>query len=88
MTENESNLPVLRIPRQSVRLRDNDQWQYRFEIRSETSNKIYIVAQHKANKYWGCSCPGWKSRKYCKHLTAIGLPVNMRPYEVRLEEGK
>ncbi|MCI0393189.1 MAG: SWIM zinc finger family protein [Acidobacteria bacterium] len=88
MNNNESNLPVLRIPRESIRLRDNDQWQHRFEIRSESSDRIYVVAQHKARKYWGCSCPSWKSRKRCKHLIAIDLPTNMRPHEVQLEEAK
>jgi len=51
-----NNLPVLRVP-QSVQLHDNDQWQNRFQIHSETSNRVYVVAQHKQKRHWGCSCP-------------------------------
>ncbi len=82
----ENNLPILRMPSQSLRLPDNNQWQHRFEIRSETSNRVYVVAQNKAKKYWGCSCPGWRTRRNCKHLTAMGLPNHERPHEVKLAE--
>jgi len=38
---------VLREKIEGSLLPDNDQWENRFEIRSETSNRIYIIAQHK-----------------------------------------
>jgi hypothetical protein len=66
-----------------MRLPDNDEWRHRFEIKSQTSKRTYIVAQHKRHKYWGCSCPAWRTRRRCKHLEEIGLPANQQPYEVR-----
>ncbi len=75
-----NNLPVLRVP-QSVQLHDNDQWQNRFQIHSETSNRVYVVAQHKQKRHWGCSCPAYRTRRRCKHLQEIGLPTNETPYE-------
>lgn len=62
-----SNLTV-RKPNGSVALPDNDQWTNRFEIRSESSNRIYVVAQNKKTGKWGCSCPGYLSKRKCKHL--------------------
>jgi len=73
-------LPVLRVP-QSMMLPDSDQWQNRFEIRSETSNRIYVIAQHKKRRHWGCSCPSFRVRRSCKHLEALGLPMKEVPYE-------
>ena len=80
-----SNPVVLYRPAGSVALPDNDQWENRFEIKSESSNRIYIVAQHKRLRYWGCSCPAWRTRRTCKHLKSIGLPGNERPYEVSMK---
>jgi hypothetical protein len=74
-------LPELVIPNE-ISLPDNDQWQFRFTIKSKSSDRLYTIAQHKKNKYWGCSCPGWKSNKHCKHLTAMGLPGDCKPHEV------
>lgn len=76
-------LPTIRIER-ALRLPDNDQWQFRFHIKSESSNRLYVVSQHKAKRYWGCSCPGWKRNRHCKHLTALGIPGDQRPFEVNL----
>jgi len=69
----------------SIALPDNDQWTNRFEIRSETSNRIYIIAQNKKNRHWGCSCPAYRTRRYCKHLRSLGLPTNETPHEVQIE---
>jgi uncharacterized Zn finger protein len=52
-------------------LPDNAQWKNRFEIKSETSNRIYVVAQRKSDNSFGCSCPGWKRHRNCKHLKTI-----------------
>lgn len=68
----------------SERLPDSDQWVNRFEIRSETSNRKYTVSQNRSKRHWGCSCPGWRSRRECKHLRALALPEHERPYEVLL----
>ena len=79
-----TNLPVLR-PQGAVALPDNSQWENRFEVRSASSNRIYIVSQNKNKRHWGCSCPGWRTRRKCKHLTALGLPPHEKPHEVLLE---
>ena len=49
-------------------LPDNAQWTNRVEIKSSSSSRLYIVAQHKTNGSFGCSCPGWKAHRHCKHL--------------------
>ena len=72
----------------SMILPDNDQWQFRFEVYSETSNRVYTIAQHKKKKHWGCSCMGYKRFRHCKHLKAIGLPCYEKPYEARIEAGR
>ena len=66
---------------------DNAQWTNRFMIRSESSNRLYTIAQNKNRRYWGCNCPGWISRRNCKHLRALGLPGNEAPYEAKLNKG-
>ena len=76
-------LPTIRIAK-AVSLPDTDQWQYRFEVESESSDRIYTVAQNKKKKHWGCSCPGWKRNRQCKHLSALGIPGKEQPYEVNL----
>jgi hypothetical protein len=64
------------------------QWGTRIEIKSESSGRIYVVAEKLANGRptgtWGCSCPGWLSRRACKHLTRMHLrscedPITPRP---------
>lgn len=66
-------------------LPDNKTHQHRMEIRSETSDRLYIVAQRKGNSSWECKCPGWLSHRHCKHLdemshllNALGGPVGLR----------
>ena len=73
----------IHIPSQD-RLPDNDQWGNRFEIRSETSDRIYIIAQNKTKRHWACSCPGWKRHRTCKHLNTLSLPAYEKPYEAQL----
>jgi len=79
LTEGSTGLSLLSSAK---RLPDNDQWGHRFEIKSQSSDRKYIVAQNKAKRHWGCSCPGWKSHRNCKHLQALGLPSHERPHEV------
>jgi hypothetical protein len=57
-------------------------WVNRIEIKSETSNRVYVVAQHAEKRYWGCSCPGWRRHRRCKHLERLGLPSSEEPFEV------
>src|SRR5438874_455897 len=63
-------------------------WINRTEIRSETSNRVYVVSQHAAKRHWGCSCPGWKAHRRCKHLEQLGLPGGEQPFEVEKEHAK
>lgn len=63
-------------------LPDSDRWINRFNVHSATSNRVYVVSQHRENRHWGCSCPGWRTHRKCKHLTEIGLPVKEQPYEI------
>lgn len=72
-------------PSNSLALPDNDNYQNRFQIKSQSSGRIYLVAQHKTGLWWACSCPGWIRHKHCKHLEAIGLPGNNVPFEVRMK---
>ena len=80
-----SNQLVLRRPPGAVTLPDGPQWCNRFEIRSETSDRIYIVAQNIKKRHWACSCGGWKRYRHCKHLENLGLPGHEKPHEVFLK---
>lgn len=76
-------LPVIRIEN-SLILPDTDQWQFRFQVESESSNRLYVVSQNKKKRHWACSCPGWKRHRSCKHLTALRLPNHEQPFEVNI----
>jgi hypothetical protein len=66
----------IRRPAGAVSLPDLGQWKNRFQIRSESSNRIYVIAQNKDSGLYGCSCPGYLSNRKCKHLTeGCGLPL-------------
>jgi hypothetical protein len=56
-------------------LPDNAQWTNRFNIRSESSSRLYVIAKNKSTGEVGCSCLGWKRARNgvrsCKHLDAI-----------------
>ena len=52
-------------------LPDTTQWINRFEIHSSSSNRVYVVAQRANKTEWGCSCPGWRIHRSCKHLKSI-----------------
>lgn len=82
--KNQSSLPVLKVD-YSVILPDNEQWQNRFEIESESSNRVYVISQNKKKRHWGCSCPAWRIHRKCKHLTSLNLPLFEKPYEVEIQ---
>lgn len=76
-------LPILHVPKGMI-LPDNKQWQNRFQVESESSDRLYVISQHKEKRHWACSCPGWKRHPRCKHLEAIGVPGKEQPFEVNL----
>ena len=74
-------------------LADNQLYTNRFEIASESSDRLYIVAQNKTTGEWSCSCPGWiikrpGKERTCKHLKAIMpmLVAAANPAPRRIEE--
>jgi hypothetical protein len=83
-----SSPTALTLPRGAVKLPDNKQWTNRFEIKSESSGRVYIVAQNKAKGHWGCSCPSWRTRRTCKHLKALGLPELEEPSPIAVMAGR
>lgn len=76
-------LAIVTVNKNDV-LPDNDLWKNRFEIKSESSNRIYVIAQNKSKKHWGCSCPSWRIRRTCKHLATLNLPAFEKPMEVKM----
>lgn len=52
-------------------LPDNPQWHNRFRVKSSTSSSLYVIAQRESDDTWGCSCPGWRHYRRCKHLTDV-----------------
>ena len=65
----DANLTVF-IPG-GTHLPDNDQWTNRFEIKSASSSRLYVVSQNIIGGHWACSCPGWRTRRHCKHIDSI-----------------
>ncbi len=78
---------VLRTPSDSKVLPDNAAYTNRFEIKSQTSGSVYIIAQSKKGRWWSCECPGWRRHRHCKHMKAVGLPSGQVPFEARLSGG-
>jgi hypothetical protein len=67
---------------------ENTTWINRLEIKSATSNRVYVVSQHATKRYWGCSCPGWRAQRRCKHLERLGLPGSEEPFEIEKNHAK
>jgi hypothetical protein len=61
---------------------DNDVWTNRFWIDSTSSDRKYLVAQRKSDGVWGCSCPGWRHRRWCKHITELHNKLRTIGYDV------
>jgi hypothetical protein len=66
---------------------EHNTWINRLEIQWETSNRVYVIAQHAAKRSWACSCPGWRGHRHCKHLERLGLPSGEEPFEVEGDHG-
>jgi hypothetical protein len=82
-------MALITRPKHSIALPDNGQWTNRFEIRSESSNRVYVVAQNKETGKWGCSCPGYCSKRKCKHLiSGCGLSEGDIHGNARIAEKK
>lgn len=80
------DLPVLYVPAgTAIDPKPYKGWQYRMEVQSETSDSIYVVSQNVKDKYWACTCFGFRRYKKCKHLEAMGLPCFHKPFEVQLK---
>lgn len=81
-----SNLPakVISVSKKDV-LPDNKLWKNRFEIHSESSDRVYIIAQNIEKGHMGCSCMGWKRYRTCKHLQSLGLPGHEEPVVLKLK---
>lgn len=71
---------IKRIERSGNKLPDTDRHKCRFEVASETSGRIYLIAFDSAPGagYWTCSCPGCIRHGQCKHLSSLGLPGRQR----------
>ena len=52
-------------------LPDNKGWINRFHIKSETSGRLYVIAQRESTGEFCCSCMGWIRNRTCKHLNNI-----------------
>lgn len=59
-------------------------WTNRFYVKSESSERLYTIAQNKRHRYWGCDCPGWIGHRKCKHLKALELPWYEKPFEAQI----
>jgi serine protease inhibitor len=83
MKENEKDAITLRI-NSDVALENKGKWIHRFEIKSESSDRKYILAFHADKHFFGCSCQGWLRYRKCKHLAALNLPFFEQPCDINV----
>lgn len=89
MPNETKNAIVLKVTiAEDRRLPDTNTHVNRFQIKSGSSERLYTIAQSRSGLWWACSCPGWISRKKCKHLESMGLPGYHQPFEATLPAGK
>ncbi len=55
----------------AIVLPDSKGWRNRLQIRSESSDRLYTVAQRSGSGEWACSCMGWIRHRHCKHLSTM-----------------
>jgi hypothetical protein len=68
--------PLLKPPSAAIAVYpDKDRYKCIFEIRSESSDRVYRISFDAAPGacYWVCSCPGNIRHGSCKHLESMGL---------------
>lgn len=69
-------MPRPRPPSNALRiLPDDSRYKCRYEVRSESSDRVYRISFDAAPGagYWVCSCPGCIRYGSCKHLESAGL---------------
>ena len=57
-------------------LEDNKTHKNRFEVKSETSDNVYVIAQTKKSGLWTCECLGFRRHRHCKHLDSIKAMID------------
>ena len=67
-------------------LDDNKTYKNRFEISSETSDNVYVIAQTKKSGIWTCECLGFRRHRHCKHLESIKPMIDAIEEIQKLEE--
>ena len=75
------------VPPTATLLPDNAAYTNRFEVKSQSSDSVYIIAQSKKGRWWSCGCFGFIRYKHCKHMKNLSLPGNYQPFEARLTTG-
>lgn len=75
---------VIHRPPGSIVLPDNKTYTNRFEIKSASSDAVYIIAHSKTGRWWSCGCFGFIRWGHCRHLDALGLPGKRKPFEAVL----
>lgn len=68
---NEANIAAVADQIGGLLLDDTDKWYNRFQVKSASSSRQYVIAQRRTDNVWGCSCPGWINYRKCKHLTDV-----------------
>jgi hypothetical protein len=53
------------------KLEETGTHKHRFEVNSESSDRVYVVSQRKSTGAWECGCRGWIRHRHCKHLATL-----------------
>lgn len=61
------------LPPDAEALPDHKGFTERYNIRSN-SGAVYVIARNFKSRKFGCSCAGWCTKGYCKHLRTLGIP--------------
>ena len=77
-SNSQSLVTVTRKIPQNMRLPDDAQWKNKIKVRSSSSDNCWVVSQNISTGIMGCSCPGWKRHRKCKHIGSLGLPCGVR----------